>query len=70
MKFFHIFFGARRWLLYVPLLLAALLENSGTSRFELLGFFQLLCVFGFPYWLAYWLSDGFEGIEVRPFNSW
>ena len=70
MKLFHIFFGARRWLLYVPLLLAASLETTGTSKFELVGFAQLLCGLGIPYWLAYWLSDGFEGIEVRPFNSW
>lgn len=70
MKLFHFLFGSRRWLLCVPVVIAALLENTGTAKFDFLSFVQLLCGLGVPYWLAYWLSDGFEGIEVRPFNSW
>ena len=50
-------FGQRRWLAWLPVPAAALLSGGSLG-----GFFDMLlggCILWVPYWLAYWLSDGF-----------
>ena len=66
-------FGQRRWLAWLPVPAAALLSGGSLSDF----FAMLLggCIWWGPFWLAYWLSDGFTtfseysgspGIVVTP----
>jgi len=50
-------FGQRRWLAWLPVPAAAMLSGGSLG-----GFFDMLlggCILWVPYWLAYWLSDGF-----------
>lgn len=52
-------FGARRWMLLLPLPMAFLLSDH-----TLFSFWQMLVggvIFWIPFWLAWWLSDGFSG---------
>lgn len=55
-------FGRRRWLMWLPVPAAAVLDHGSIS-----GYFTLLVGCGplwIAYWLACWLSDGFENVTV------
>ena len=54
--------GGRRWMLWLPVLVAGL--GSGG---ELAMFGKILVggvLFWVPFWLAWWLSDGFRGLYL------
>ena len=70
MRVFQFLLGGRRWALYLPFLLAYFVARDDRSAMDISMFVGTSCFFGFPYWLAYWLSDAFRDVEVRPFNSW
>ncbi|WP_459203450.1 hypothetical protein ACQVRV_00290 (plasmid) [Ralstonia pseudosolanacearum] len=51
-------FARRRWMLWLPVLIAGL---ASASVQEFGKFFVGGLVLWIPYWLAWWLSDGFRG---------
>ena len=62
MKIIRRLFGQRRWLAWLPLPAAALLSGGSLG-----GFFDTLlggCIWWVPYWLAWWLSDGFATVRI------
>ncbi len=70
MRVFQFLVGGRRWALYLPFLVALYFARSNPEHFSFWWVAQVGIYFGVPYWLAYWLSDAFRDVEVRPFNSW
>ena len=61
-RILHWLFGRRRWLLWLPVPAAAVLEHGSIPGYftVLVGCSPLWVV----YWLACWLSDGFENVTV------
>ena len=70
MNIFRFFLGGRRWALFLPFLVAYVLVRSSSYPMSFGVVTETSLFLGVPYWLGYWLSDGFRNVEVRPFNTW
>jgi len=70
MNIFRFFLGGRRWALYMPYLVAYVLADTRAADFSYWWIARVGTALGIPFWLAYWLSDAFKSVEVRPFNTW
>lgn len=54
----------RRWMLWLPVCLSCW---AAWPNWQLIpAHFLAGCVFGIPFWLAWWLSDGFKGMSKWP----
>lgn len=56
-------FGKRRWMLWLPIPIAALFADGSGEFLPMLVGGLILWV---PFWLAWWLSDGFRGMSQWP----
>ena len=54
----------RRWILWVPVVVSALVSRGDPAEFGMLLVGGIY--FWIPYWLAWWLSDGFKGLSTWP----
>ena len=57
-------FSQRRWMLWLPIPASILLSAHDWQNIPAL----LVggCIFWIPFWLAWWLTDGFKGISTLP----
>jgi hypothetical protein len=61
-RILQLLFGRRRWLMWLPVPAAAMLDHGSVS-----GYLVMLvgcCPIWIAYWLACWLSDGFANVTV------
>jgi hypothetical protein len=61
-------FGQRRWMLWLPVPASVWLAVPDWHHIPamLVGG----CIFWIPFWLAWWLSDGFKGMSKWPTGVW
>jgi len=67
MRLTKMLFSRRRWMLWLPLPAAAAFSASGGNF--LADYIPMLgggLIFWIPFWLAWWLSDGFKGMSKWP----